>query len=745
MHIQIPAILGKKHPTKKTIAKLYPFLFFFLIPIAIHLPILTTDADFFSGDASDLIPFIYGTKLLQYNTFQELLEIPFWNPHLFLGQPIVGNIQYTLFYPLNFLFLLFPFFTALLICQSLHMTIGGAGAYLLSRHLGCGKSGSLLAGILFMLNGRLLYYIHAGWIGYFCSICWIPFLILASLNVIEKQQRHLIVIFGVVFAMTLLAGTPQYAFFGGSLFLIHGMFTAIASNAKSTQYRILYGLLMSGLLSILLTGVQLLPSIEQTYLSSRTIFDATHQGFHFSWDIQQWFRILFRPEILRHDFSWELCAYIGVGGLLIALIGAASRKFNRPFLIIWGGIPLLASMGPEFPPIDAALSNVPGLSMLSNPSRYFIFTIIILCVLAGFGFETLKKLQKPKNCMLYLLIASLFLAVLAYCIPVCGNDSAGPNTRLFAALCIFLLLSITWLRFQRPWLNALLACWLVLDPLFLAPKILTVYNFEDIKLPEKIVREIKHYPVPARVATLQPRRLRGTRQTPIEDWTFVKKGVSRVGGYDPLAMRDTLTFLTRLEGSSPVLQSSMWAFRLWGLGNPLLVNIAGVTHVIALEPLAYPGLEFVMEDVVSMPDFQGGRWENTPLYLYKNSRALPRSFFIQNQRIPKDYRLQYQRVSPDAMVLKIETPSPGKVVVAESFHPGWVAKLNTGGKIEIKPYRDAFLSFEVSAGFSEIYLDFIPDSFYQGLHLTQAGLVMSLLMLIIHRYKSNPKKIKKSV
>jgi len=720
------------------VKRLYPHSIFLLIALAIHLPLLTTEFDFYSGDASDLIPFVFGTKQLQYNTFQQLLEIPFWNPYIFLGQPTVGNIQYTLFYPLNALFLIFQFFTALAMCQILHMAIAGIGTYLLARHLGCGKTGGILSGVLFMLNGRILYYIHAGWIGYFCSICWIPLFILSSLNVIKKQKRHLMVVFGAVFAMTLLAGTPQYAFFGGCLFLVHGAFASITAKTRSSRYRILYGVLVSGLIGILLTGVQLLPSAEQTYLSSRVLFDSTHSGFHFSWDLQQWFRLLFRPEILRHDFSWELCAYIGVGGILIAFMGVAMRYANRSFLIIWGGAPLLASMGAAFPPMEAVLSNVPGLAMLSNPSRYFIFTIIALCVSAGFGFEALTNIQtsngKGKK-ILCLFIASVLLTVLAYWTPLYESNATPPNKnlRLFAALFVFLLLAAAWLGYRKTWLKTLLVFWLILDPILIAPDILTVYDFDKIKLPEKILQEIKRHPGPARVATLQPRRLWGSRLTPIDDWTFVQEKISRVGGYDPLAMRDTLTFLTRLEGSSPTLQSSMWAFRLWGFGNPGLFNMAGVTHVVSLEPLAYPGLEFVIKDTVSMPDFQGGRWENAPLYLYKNQKALPRSFFIKNKRIPKGYFLQYQRISPDVMVLRIETHDPGTVVVAESFHPGWVATLKTGEIIKLKPYRDALLSFEVNSGRREIRLEFSPESYRSGLRLTWIGLILSLFMLFMQR------------
>jgi hypothetical protein len=718
------------------VGKLSPFVLFCLIPIIIHFPILTTDADFFSGDASDLIPFIFGTKLLQYNTFQELLEIPFWNPHLFLGQPTVGNIQYTLFYPLNVLFLIFRFFTALVVCQALHMAIAGIGAYLLARHLGCGKTGGILSGMLFMLNGRLIYYIHAGWTGYFCSICWIPLLILSSISVIEKPERHRMVLFGSIFALTLLAGTPQYAFFGGALFLIHGGFAFLTAARRTARFRLLYGMLVSGLIGILLTGVQLLPSAEQTYLSTRVLFDSTSGGFHFSWDPQQWFRLLFRPEILKQDFSWEICAYIGVGGMILAIFGAAARRISLPIFIIWGGIPLLASMGPAFPPVESLLNITPGLSMLSNPSRYFIFTIAVICISAGFGFEALVHSIKAKEKIVFIIIAVFCLLILAYWIPIAGSDSTVLNLRLFIAVCVFGLLSMLWIHFRKPWLKLLLVCWLISDPVLLISEILTPYNFKDIKPPQKILQAMENHSGHTRMAVLQPRRLWGTRKTPIDDWWFIDNGISRVGGYDPLAMRDTLVFLTRLEGSSPVLQSSMWAFRLWAFGNPALFNFTGITHIVALEPMSTPHLEFVMKDSTTMPDFQGGWWQDTPLYLYKNPAALPRAFILGNQPMSAGYRLNYKRVSPNTMLLDIETPAPGRVIITESFHPGWHARTKTGEVIEVGSYLDAFISFNLSAGFHQIQLDFLPESYRQGMRLTQMGLLLSLFMLFLQQRRT---------
>jgi len=114
---------------KLLLKKYYPFLLIIALSVILFSPIWLGVIDFYSGDGSDLIPYVYGSKLLLYQTFQEIREIPLWNPYIIFGQPIVGNLQFALFYPLNVVFLLFSFFKALWVYQSMHMAIAGLGAY----------------------------------------------------------------------------------------------------------------------------------------------------------------------------------------------------------------------------------------------------------------------------------------------------------------------------------------------------------------------------------------------------------------------------------------------------------------------------------------------------------------------------------------------------------------------------------------------------------------------------------------
>ena len=260
-----------------------------------------------------------------------------------------------------------------------------------ARHTGAEKYGSMLAGCLYMINGRMLYYINAGWVGYFGSICWLPLLMLMSLQVLKNRALYFPVLLGIVLAMNFLAGTPQYTLLGCYLFFLQGIRQFFLYQTKEERMSLLLRILLTGLLFFLLISVQLFPAFEQTHLSSRVFLTGALHGFHFKWDLRQWLLILFRPELLNHDFSWELCAYIGIGGMVLSFSGLAGLRKRLSLVLIWGVIPWLISMGAAFPPSAYIIKTVPGMSLLTSSSRYFIFTILILCVAAGHGSEKLIK------------------------------------------------------------------------------------------------------------------------------------------------------------------------------------------------------------------------------------------------------------------------------------------------------------------------------------------------------------------
>ncbi|MFP4475186.1 MAG: YfhO family protein [Desulfatibacillaceae bacterium] len=694
------------------------------LALLLHAPVWLGFVDFYTGNASDLVPFVYGLKRLLYDAVHSGGGLPLWNPHVLLGQPAVGNIQYALFYPLNFLFAVFTFFRAVWISQAIHLVVAGMGGYALARYTGCSRRGSLLAGVLFLLNGRNLYYINAGWLGYFHAVSWMPLFLLVGLRTVSQRGWINPVLFAVLFALSLLAGTPQYSLFG---FLLVGA-AAVWTIARDRDVReaghMAARLGFAGILGAALIAVQLLPSLELAGLSSRSLATEGMWGFHFSWDAGQWMRILFRPEFREHDFAWEVCAYIGVGGMLCAFAGIAARwKPQAMFLTVCGVLPFLASMGKAFAPLYLVLVHVPGMNMLTNPSRYFIFTIIVLCIMAGHGAEALLRPGREGARSRYGVAgaAGVFM-LLALLMPPDGGAAFPANVWFLGAAAVFLLLTGLVHLKPGPRAAAIFLVVLVLDPLLLSPNILEAGYEEEHTPPQNIARALEPFRDVGRVAVMQPEVLRDNLTSPLPDWFFVENRIGRVGGYEPMGMLHSLQFITRLDGTPPI-SGMTWGMRPFTFASPELYDLAGVSHVSSLTPMERPELLPVVRDVVTMRSYRGGWWRDAELHLYRNTGALPRAYFLTDDG--EVGSVGYVPESTDARKVYVKTDKPGRLVLAESWHPGWRASVK-GNQATVEMFLDTFVSVRLPPGEHDVQLVFDPSSWRTGLLVSWLAVMVVL-------------------
>ena len=710
--------------------KISPYILISALPILLHAPVWLGRIDFFSGDGSDLIPYVYGVKLLQYETLHEFGELLLWNPYLFFGQPVIGNIEYSLFYPLNLFFLAFSFFTALWLYNVVHLIIAGLGTYLLCRQVGIFKSGSLIAACLFMLNGRLLYYINAGWVDHFGSICWLPLILLAARCVLASTHLKYSALLAAALAMSFLAGTPQYALLASFLFILQCLYSFIAALNGSQRLSLLLRSSLAGLLFTLLVSIQLLPTFEQAGLSSRVFFTGEAYGFHFDFDAGQWFRLFLRPEVARQDYAWELCAYIGIGGLILATWGATKIRGFRLDAVIWGLLPILISLGPAFPPAAFLIKSIPGMSLLTSASRYLIFSILILCILAGRGLEkVLPALEKGSlRVRVYLVVMALVLSILGIFLAPLSQGNVNASLRFWIMVGLFFTsIGLYAWRKSLPWRLFLFGA-LVVDPLLFAPEVLTGYQKSDLRPPARIIAALESYPETVRIATIQPPHLRDDLLNPFDDWLSAAYRIRRAGGYDPLAMLRSLQYLAGMDGTGDI-KAAMWGFRPWAFARPALYNIAGITHLVTFEPIEHPRLDPVAQDTITMPHFHGGWWQSQPVYLYQNKGVLPRAFFKAHGSSAPVTAIATEETSPNRLRLQIDTRVPGVVVLSESFHPGWTA-VQPSPPIVLQPFLETFISFQVEPGQHDILLEFSPHSYRRGRLLSLAGLVLMGFVLL---------------
>jgi O-antigen/teichoic acid export membrane protein len=83
-------------------------------------------------------------------------NLPLWDPHLFAGHPFLANGQHSALYPLTWIFFMMPAHRAFGVFIVLQLGLAGLWMYVLARVLRAGRTGSLIAGLVFQLSGFMV-------------------------------------------------------------------------------------------------------------------------------------------------------------------------------------------------------------------------------------------------------------------------------------------------------------------------------------------------------------------------------------------------------------------------------------------------------------------------------------------------------------------------------------------------------------------------------------------------------------
>ncbi len=334
-------------------------------------------------------------------------RIPWWNPSLFMGSPLVANSQVGFFYPLNWplwWWLETPYAVSASIL--LHLAVGGAGAYLAGRHLlGLDRWAGLVTAVLFALGGYVTAQVEH--VNQLQGIAWLPwYLVVIGWCAADTRQPAAVKIggataaFSALLAVQLLAGHTQTAFISGVTLLLW-LSAALAAQRllRHTAYGLQFtfhwrrlqrhmplALLLGGGLAVLLTAVQLLPTWELTHYSSRQGGLPVNEVLSFSLSPLLLARA-FLPAYGQSLFS-EYVAFLPLTAVVLAVIGAWQWRrwpglFPAAVLVAVG---LLLALG-VFNPANWLLARLPVFNLFRVPARWLVMVTLGLALLAGAGFQ----------------------------------------------------------------------------------------------------------------------------------------------------------------------------------------------------------------------------------------------------------------------------------------------------------------------------------------------------------------------
>ena len=223
-------------------------------------------------------------------------RLPLWNPHLFMGAPLLANSQVGVFYPLNWLFIGLEVPKQIAWSIGLHIFL--AGFFMMTyarRSLGLSRPAAMTAAILFALGGYLSAQVEH--VNQLNAAAWLPLLFLLYDHTIDRPQQRSrwLAALTAVIALTLLAGHTQTVFISLFGLGLYALWRGISESANqrisefshppsqipnlkppfiirhsSLIVRYLWPLAVAAILGAALAAIQLIPTAELSSLSIRS-------------------------------------------------------------------------------------------------------------------------------------------------------------------------------------------------------------------------------------------------------------------------------------------------------------------------------------------------------------------------------------------------------------------------------------------------------------------------------------------
>ena len=619
-------------------------------------------------------------------------QLPLWNPYSFSGHPFLADIQAAVFYPLSLLTVLVTAagrfsYRALELEALIHYPLAAIFTYLLARRLTGSRVGGLVAAITFTFGGYLTSYPPLQ-LAILETQVWLPLLLLC-LDVAADRLEHgeprsairWVVIAGLVFGVSLLAGHPQAALLVGYAGLGYWLFRVWPRPfTRDWRWwrRPLGLLLLWGLIGVGMAAVQLIPSAEYVALSVRSGigFDEAGGGFQ-PYDFIQ----MIYPAI-GGRFASLYFGLLPLGLAAFALVRVRRDPDLSPtarrtigFLGWVVLVSVLISLGKIFGFYQFLYLFAPGWRLFRGQERVIAWVALSLALLAGYGVAWLCQRWSASRAgrqagsedtdegwlhphsaegwlawgyglgaVIALVFAGAFFVQLQS-----GRDAAWGFVSASVFLALFLALAALAVRSRSP---ALLVAVLFLD--------LLTYN-------------PSHHAAPPSSVDLTP--YRDLLAVPLAD-----SGVFRIKNDDVLPVGYGLLHnLEDIGGPSPLRlkQYEEWLKRLppdraWRLLN--------VKYVASWQQF----LDLPSERIAEAPGS-----DKKPIYLYRVLEPLPRAWLTGRVILEPDMEKTYQWLTAEGF-------DPARQVVLASQPDGFKATENCGGTVDWRLREPEHLALHVA-------------------------------------------------
>jgi hypothetical protein len=645
--------------------------------------------------------------------------VPLWNPYEFLGTPFLANLQSTLLYPLNALFLIAGARHGFGVSAILHLILGGLFTFAFLRTLALRPAAALLGALVVMFNGFTAVWLEFPTLSLWV-LMWLPGILLGYERSVRNPRSGWPIFTALAIGCQFLGGHLQVSGYVVMAFLIYvavSCFRGAESGLARPPARVLLALipLMVGLM---LAAGQILPTLELAGHSGRvaagakgavsTAFPITHfilylapSFFGNPVDYNYWGN--YRDQTAFNFF--ETACYVGILPLFLA--AWSLRRRREPAFWFFAALVVFAVLAAVGSPVYYLLFYlVPGFRELAGLGRVLCLAAFGLAGLAAMGLDDLMERTKAESPRAAFAFGAAALAL------------GWMGWMVFQPVVAALDPSWHFAEYQIKQLTVLLAL-VMAASLLIAARARARLGPTPFAVAAVVVALADLFLFGVRLNPYLPAGM-AYPQTDSTQWLQANTGHYRftslaTHGLDWMPHNAPMVFgLRDIHGSDSLRVRSSFE----------LVSPPGANQA------EYPPPDSPLMDALGVRYLMtrrelSGKWKlahDSEAPIYENTGAWPRAYFMPEGGGARGV-VEFERDEADGVALRVDAIRDGQVRLTDSYYPGWRVWVD-GKPAEIERVEGAFRGVRVTAGKHRIEMRYEPGSYRVGMFVSLVALAL---------------------
>lgn len=657
---------------------------------------------------------------------------PLWNPYSYAGYPLLANFNSGALNPFNLLLVFLGDmngWSALVISQTL-LCLGSF--YLYMRSMKASSQASIIASIIFAFSGFCITWLMFVNVGF--ALAWLALMFYLIEKYIQTKQYKYFYFLSLLIFLLIVAGHFQAVVYGLVFWGVYVLYRI----KPLFKFRVVFHLGLSIGLGLLLSAVQMLPTLELMDLSIRF-----EEGYIANYN----FGLLPKVNVITFlipDFFgnpttgnyWgpfnyhETIIYIGIFAILSIVGSIYQYKSLSKYKFFLFSFLLTCLLIFDTPISKFLFENDLPLVSTSAAGRISMILVFSGSALSGWWFDRLKQLSFWQVLRIYwwYLLSFIVIAITTFLIYLTFKEQGEflldwtlrTKTIIRNLVYPFIISSLfifAILIFRQTRIFFYLVLIIVCLDLFRFGWKYTSFVEKNYVFPtSESIEYIKNQPGVFRIERERAEIM------PPNTWSQYR--FMALSGYDPMAYINYVDFynleINKAERSFVSRYSELDHYDASTLGE------LNVKYFLAirrdkdgiLEPTG-TNLQYKIEkDDWKIAHASKG------VYVLENTKVKPRVFVSNPNSV-----IEITSYKPEEVIIKYNLVESDTLVLTDTNYPGWKAFVN-GKQVEIKPYRDIFRLVDLPSGEGEVRFVYQPDSFYWGLKISLVSLLVWLVVYL---------------